>query len=258
MAAMNERKVALITGGRRGIGAGIARALADSGFDLALVDLELDRDAEATLTSVMDRGARATFLCSDIAELATHEELLDQVYAWYGRLDCLINNAGVMSVRGDMLEATPEDFDRVIGTNLRGTFFLTQAVARRMVDDAPRWSGRSIITITSANAVMVSPEKSPYCISKSALSMAVQLFAVRLAEHGISAFEVRPGLIKSPMSGEVEERFTRMIESGVTPIRRWGEPADVGRAVATIATGGLPYSVGQPINVDGGLLVFRL
>ena len=255
---MNEHRVALVTGARRGIGAGIARALAESGFDLALVDLERDADAEATLKSVMDRGARAQFLRGDIADLAMHHLLLEQVYAEFGRLDCLINNAGVMCVRGDMLEATPEDFDRVVGTNLRGTFFLTQAVAQRMLRDGPVRSSRSIITITSANAVMVSPEKSAYCISKSALSMAVQLFAVRLAEHGISAFEVRPGLIKTSMSGEVEERFTQMIESGATPIRRWGKPADVGRAVATIATGGLPYSVGQPINVDGGLLVFRL
>jgi 3-oxoacyl-[acyl-carrier protein] reductase len=253
-----ERKVALVTGGRRGIGRGVACALAEAGFDIVISDLTRDADASETLEMAESRGAKAIFVEQDIADLATHELLLDRVYSLAGRLDCLVNNAGVMCVRGDMLEATVEDFDRVLGVNLRGTFFLTQAAARRMIAASSASPGRSIITITSANAVMVSPEKSPYCISKSALSMAIQMFAVRLAEHGVSAFEVRPGFISSPMSSPVRDRFTAMIESGATPIRRWGEPGDVGRTVASLANGALAYSVGQPINVDGGLLVFRL
>jgi NAD(P)-dependent dehydrogenase (short-subunit alcohol dehydrogenase family) len=170
----------------------------------------------------------------------------------------LVNNAGVMCVRGDLLAATPEDFDRVLDVNLRGTFFITQAAARRMIAEASNRPGRSIVTITSANSVMVSPEKSSYCISKSALSMVVQMFGVRLAEHGIAAFEIRPGFIRTDMSAPMREPFTAMIEAGATPIRRWGEAEDVGRAVASLATGALPYSIGQPIHVDGGLLVSRL
>lgn len=253
-----ERKVALVTGGRRGIGRGIVCALAEAGFDIVVSDMEHDADASETLDMARSRGAKAISVEQDVADISTHEPLLDRAYSLSGRLDCLVNNAGVMCVRGDILEATAEDFDRVLGINLRGTFFLTQAAARRMIADNSAGPGRTIITITSANAVMVSPEKSPYCISKSALSMAIQMFAVRLAEHGVSAFEIRPGFITSPMSAPVRERFTAMIESGATPIRRWGEPADVGRTVASLATGALAYSVGQPINVDGGLLVFRL
>jgi NAD(P)-dependent dehydrogenase (short-subunit alcohol dehydrogenase family) len=253
-----ERKVALVTGGRRGIGRGVACALAEAGFDIAVNDVALDTDAIETLHMAMQRGAVATFFEHDIGDIAGHEALLNRLYAAFGRLDCLVNNAGVMCIRGDMLEATAEDFDRVLRVNLRGTFFLTQTAARHMIAADPVTPGRAIITITSANAVMVSPEKSPYCISKSALSMAIQMFAVRLAEHGISAFEVRPGFIMSPMSSPVREKFAAMIESGAPPIRRWGEPEDVGRTVASLASGALAYSVGQPINVDGGLLVFRL
>lgn len=253
-----ERKVALVTGGRRGIGRGIVCALAEAGFDIVISDVAQDADASETLKMARSRGVKAIFVEQNLADLATHEVLLEHVYSMSGRLDCLVNNAGVMCVRGDILEATVEDFDRVLGINLRGTFFLTQAAARRMIATSSAGPGRTIITITSANAVMVSPEKSPYCISKSALSMAVQMFAVRLAEHGVSAFEVRPGFISSPMSSPVRDKFTAMIETGATPIRRWGEPSDVGRTVASLANGALAYSVGQPINVDGGLLVFRL
>jgi NAD(P)-dependent dehydrogenase (short-subunit alcohol dehydrogenase family) len=253
-----EDKVALITGGRRGIGRGIALALAEAGFDIIINDVVRDADADQTLAMVAERKRKAHFVECDIADLGSHATLVEEAYRQFGRLDCLVNNAGVMCVRGDMLEATPEDFDKVIGLNLRGTFFLTQAAARRMIAEDPARPGRTIITITSANSVMVSPEKTPYCISKSALSMATQLWGVRLAENGIAAFEIRPGFIETPMSAPVRERFTNMIEAGATPIRRWGTAEDVGRTVSSLATGALPYSVGQPINVDGGLLVFRL
>jgi 3-oxoacyl-[acyl-carrier protein] reductase len=255
---MAGRKAALVTGARRGIGRGIAIALADAGFDLVINDLVRDPDAERTLGMLAERGAGASFALGDIADLATHATLVEEAYAHFGRLDCLVNNAGAMCVRGDMLEASPDDFDRVLGINLRGTFFLTQTAALRMIAEDARRPGRTIVTITSANSVMVSPEKTPYCISKSALSMVVRLFGVRLAEHNIAAFEIRPGFINTDMSAPVHDRFTAMIEDGVTPIRRWGEAEDVGRTVASLATGALPYSVGQPIHVDGGLLVHRL
>ncbi|MEP0320947.1 3-ketoacyl-ACP reductase [Bauldia litoralis] len=255
---MSERRVALVTGGRRGIGRGIALALASSGFDVMINDIVGGEDADETIRLFAEAGGTGDFVDGDIANVDGHEAMVDRVYQRFGRLDCLANNAGAMCVRGDMLEATPEDFDRVLGINLRGTFFLTQAAARRMIAEEDRREGRCIVTITSANSVMVSPEKTPYCISKSALSMVVQLFGIRLAEHGIASFEIRPGFIRTDMSAPVRERFTTMIEAGATPIRRWGEAEDVGRTVASLATGALPYSVGQPINVDGGLLVSRL
>ncbi len=255
---MSDRKTALVTGGRRGIGRGIALALAEAGFDVAIADVVGGADADETLRLLGERGAGGLFVEHDISAIDANEALLDRVYAKFGRLDCLVNNAGVMCVRGDMLEATPEDFDRVLGVNLRGTFFLTQAAVRRMIAESADRPGRSIVTISSANAVMVSPEKTPYCLSKAALSMLAQLFGVRLAEHNIASFEIRPGFIESDMSAPVHDKFTAMIEAGATPIRRWGEPADVGRTVASLATGALPYTIGQPINVDGGLLVFRL
>ncbi len=255
---MNDRRVALVTGGRRGIGRGIALALAKAGFDIVIADVVAGADADETLRLIGEAGGSSEFAAADIADISAHAGIVERAYRRFGRLDCLVNNAGVMCVRGDMLETTPEDFDRVLGVNLRGTFFLTQAAAKRMIAEDPARPGRTIVTITSANSVMVSPEKTPYCISKSALSMVVQLFGVRLADHGISAFEIRPGFIRTEMSAPVRERFTAMIEAGATPIRRWGEAEDVGRTVASLAIGALPYSVGQPINVDGGLLVFRL
>lgn len=256
---MTDRKVALVTGARRGIGRAIAYALADARFDVAICDVHDGQDAEETLEGIAGRGGRGVFVQQDIADLERHAALVDRVYATFGRLDCLVNNAGVqIGVRGDILEAGVEDFDRLIGINLRGTFFLTQEVARRMLADDPRREGRSIVTITSANAVMVSPEKSFYCLSKSALSMAVQMFAVRLAPHGIACFEIRPGLIKTDMTADVRQHYGAKIEDGLTPIRRWGEPSEIARAVMSLATGALPFSTGHAINIDGGLLLPRL
>ena len=255
---MTDRRIALISGGRRGIGRGIALALADAGFDLVINDLVRDEDAEVTLAQVSERKAKAEFVACDLSDLATHAGLVNAAYDAFGRLDCLVNNAGRMCVRGDLLEVTAEDFDSVVGLNLRATFFLSQEAARRMIAEDASREGRSVITISSANSVMVSPEKTPYCISKSALSMMVQLLGVRLAEHNIASYEIRPGFIATEMSRPVRGRFSAMIEAGATPIRRWGQADDVGRAVASLATGAIPYSIGQPIHIDGGLLVHRL
>ena len=159
------------------------------------------------------------------------------------------------SSRGDLLDVAPESYDRCLNVNLRGPFFLTQRVARRMVEQAPRPDGppRSIVSITSVNAEIPSLNRGEYCISKAGASMLTRLFALRLAPHGIGVFEVRPGIIRTPMTAPVAERYEREIARGITPIARWGEPADVGRAVATIASGQLPFSAGQVIYVDGGL-----
>jgi 3-oxoacyl-[acyl-carrier protein] reductase len=257
--SLGDRRVALVTGSRRGIGRATAFALAEAGFDVVVNDLVGDADGMATMDGLAERGARAKFIAGDIGDIEGHEGLLDAVQGQFGRIDCLVNNAGVqLTSRDDILEATPAEFDRLVRINLRGTFFLTQAVARRMIAEDPNRTGRSIVTITSANAVMVSPEKAAYCVSKAGLSMAAQLFAVRLAEFGIPVFEIRPGLITTEMTAPVRERYGAMIKEGLTPIRRWGRPEEVARTIASLVTGALPYSVGQPINVDGGLLVFRL
>ncbi|HWA45832.1 MAG TPA: 3-ketoacyl-ACP reductase [Hypericibacter adhaerens] len=256
---MEQRRLALVTGSRRGIGRAAAFALAEAGFDVVINDLERDDDAEATLRGLADRGVQSRFILSDIGDIDGHAPLLDEIYGAFGRLDCLVNNAGMIAQRrGDILEASPAELDGLWRINLRGTFFLTQAAARRMIAESPDRPGRSIVTITSANSLMVSPEKAAYCISKSAASMAAQLFAVRLAEHGIPVFEIRPGLITTEMSAPVRERYSKMMAEGLTPIRRWGTPEEVGRTVASLATGAIPYSIGQVVNVDGGLLTFRL
>ncbi|MFO1069922.1 MAG: 3-ketoacyl-ACP reductase [Geminicoccaceae bacterium] len=254
-----QKPVALVTGGRRGIGAGIAVALAGAGFDIAIVDLEEDDAAGRTLDAVAAAGAKARFLRGDIADVAGHDALLDAAWVAFGSVDCLVNNAGVsVLVRGDLLEASLESYDRCLDTNLRGPFFLTQNMARRMLAEAaPAWH-RSIVTITSISAEVISTARGEYCISKAGLSMMSRLFAVRLAETGIGVYEIRPGIVRSEMTRVSEARLDALIAEGYTPIRRWGEPEDVGRTAATLATGGLPYAVGQVIYTDGGLALRTL
>jgi NAD(P)-dependent dehydrogenase (short-subunit alcohol dehydrogenase family) len=157
--------------------------------------------------------------------------------------------------RGDLLDVTVESWDRCLATNLRGTFFLTQAVARRMLQVPPAAGSlqRSIVTITSVNAEIASISRGEYCVSKAGASMLTRLFALRLAAHGIHVYEIRPGVIRTAMTAPVAERYQREIDQGLSPIARWGEPADIGQAVATLASGGLPFSVGQVVYVDGGL-----
>jgi 3-oxoacyl-[acyl-carrier protein] reductase len=251
-----SRLAALITGAARGIGRAIAFALAEAGFDLVVNDLERTSEAETTLEGIGARGRKAAFVAADVADLDRHAELVDQAFGAFGRLDCLVNNAGVsVHVRGDLLDVSVESYDRCLSVNLRGPFFLTRRIARRMLDeqrppDAPL---RSIVTITSVNAKALSIDRGEYCVSKAGASMMTQLFAERLAPHGIAVFEVRPGVIRTPMTAVAAERYERRIAEGLTPIARWGEPEDIGRTVATLVTGGLPFTVGQVIHPDGGL-----
>jgi NAD(P)-dependent dehydrogenase (short-subunit alcohol dehydrogenase family) len=252
------KPVALVTGASRGIGRGIALALAGAGFDLALLDLARDAEAEASLADAGDAGARATFFVADIADLAAQREAIAAAWTTTGGIDCLVNNAGVsVARRGDMLDVTPENFDRVLDVNLRGTFFLAQAVARRMVDAGPRGHPRSIITISSSNAGIASPERAEYCLSKAGLAMMTRLFAVRLAGAGIMAYDIRPGLIRTGMTRPATAKYDRLIAEGMTPIARWGEPGDVARAVVMLARGDLPFVTGETIHVDGGLHIHR-
>ncbi|SAL14077.1 3-oxoacyl-[acyl-carrier-protein] reductase [Caballeronia peredens] len=255
---MNQqgRGLALVTGAARGIGHAIASSLATEGFDLALVSLEAEGPALSTFTR---HGVRAMYFSDDIARIDGHSELITRIEAALGPITCLVNNAGVTSlVRGDLLDLTPESFDRSIGVNLRGTFFLTQAVARRMLVTSSPDRVRTIITISSANASIVGENRGDYCMTKSALAMMNKLFASRLASSGISAFEVRPGIIETEMTAPAAQRYGAFIESGGVPMRRWGNADDVAKAVATLATGGLPFTTGIHIDVGGGMQLHRV
>jgi NAD(P)-dependent dehydrogenase (short-subunit alcohol dehydrogenase family) len=254
-----SRRAAIVTGGRRGIGRAIAYALAQAGFDLLINDIREDDLAVETVAGLQARGARVEFVCGDIAQADTHERIVDAVYSRFGRLDALVNNAGVqVRKRGDLLDVTPEHFDEVLDINLRGTFFLTQTVARRMLADGSGEQGRTIVVLSSSNAHLVSVEKGEYCISKCGLSMMSKLFALRLARDGISVFEIQPGLIRTDMTAEVRNMYGAMIEQGLSPVPRWGEPEDVARAVATLVSGLVPFATGNAISIDGGLMIPRL
>jgi NAD(P)-dependent dehydrogenase (short-subunit alcohol dehydrogenase family) len=254
-----SRPVALVTGGRRGIGRAIVLALAAGGFDVAVADLEQDQDADATVAEARKRGAKAAFFGCDISDLGAHDKLLEGVRRELGPVDCLVNNAGIsVAKRGDLLDATPESFDRLLHVNLRGPFFLTQRVAASFVAEAGARHYRSIVNVSSANAFAASANRGEYCLSKAAITMATKLFAVRLGELGVGVFEIRPGVIRTAMTSVAQADYDKRIADGLTPIRRWGEPEDVAKAAAALASGAFGFSTGDAIHVDGGLHVQRL
>lgn len=251
------RPLAVVTGARRGIGAGIAIELAARGFDLALTDIDC-HGAETAVAQIAALGARAILYQSDLANVGEHAALVDRIVAAGGPIACLVNNAGVAAAqRGDLLELGLESYDRVLDTNLRGTFFFTQAVARHMVAAAGE-SPRSIITVSSVSAELASIERGEYCLSKAGLGMLTKLFALRLAPLGIGVFEVRPGVIRTPMTEGVAGKYDERIAGGLVPMGRWGYPQDVARAVAALASGQLAFSTGSVISVDGALSIPRL
>ncbi|HET6436925.1 MAG TPA: 3-ketoacyl-ACP reductase [Anaeromyxobacter sp.] len=250
--------MALITGGTRGIGLGCAEALTREGFDLALCGLRAEGEAAPALQGLRDRGAAVLYVQADVGDDDAPERLISAVASRYGRLDLLVNNAGMAPhERKDVLEASAESFDRVLRVNLRGPFFLTQAAARYMLERGGP-GGRCIIFVSSMSATVASTDRGEYCISKAGLSMASLVWATRLAPEGMSVFEVRPGVIRTDMTSRVADKYDRLIAQGLTLQRRWGTPQDVGRAVAMLARGDLPYSTGQVLLVDGGLTVQRL
>ncbi|MGK6311077.1 3-ketoacyl-ACP reductase [Variovorax sp. DT-64] len=249
---------AFVTGGRRGIGRGIAYELARKGVEVTIGDLAMDADVEESLRGIQQLGARAAFVQCDIADIEGHDAVLDKVEREIGPLSCLVNNAGIsVAKRGDLLEATPESFDQLIRVNLRGPFFLTQKVARRFLERKDE-KYRCIINISSANAYAVSPNRGEYCISKTAISMATKLFATRLGEAGIGVFEIRPGVIRTSMTAVATADYDKRIAAGLSPMQRWGESEDVGRAAAALASGAFAFSTGDAIHVDGGLHIQRL
>lgn len=255
----NKRPVALITGGRRGIGFGIAKSLAQSGFNIVLTGLEVVMPQDAVIEDLNALGADALYLQADLSDVSHHQATVDAVLERFGSIDCLVNNAGIGSVvRGDFLDLTPENFDTIIDTNLRGTVFFTQAVVRSMLADKSHRSNRSVINITSVSASMSSPERLDYCVSKAGLSVFSQGLALRLAESGIAVFEVRPGIIRSDMTASVSAKYDALIADGLVPLKRWGEAADVGAICASLASGALGFATGSVIAADGGLSIPRL
>jgi NAD(P)-dependent dehydrogenase (short-subunit alcohol dehydrogenase family) len=195
----------------------------------------------------------------DITALDGHDALIDAAWRGLGGLDCLVNNAGVTSDRrADLLELTPASYDRVMGINLRGPFFLTQAFARRLIATPPEGFARTIVSIASINAIQASPDRGDYCLSKTGVSMMTRLFAVRLAEHGVGVHEIRPGVIRTDMTAPVKDKYDARIADGLSPIKRWGEAADIGRAVAALASGAFAFSTGDAYHVDGGMHIARL
>jgi 3-oxoacyl-[acyl-carrier protein] reductase len=243
---MISKPVALVTGANQGIGLGIAEKLETAGFLIARAALAWDKPGDARFAG-------------DIGDLGSHAGLVEQVLARFGRIDCLVNNAGIGSpVRGDFAAMKAESFDRVMTVNLRGTVFLIQAVIRAMLEAAPAGPPRSIIFITSASTTIASPERLDYCMSMAALAMFVKGLALRLAEHDVSVFEVRPGIIRTGMTAGVTQKYDRLIADGVVPVRRWGEPDDIGSIVAALAGGAFPFSTGTVVEAGGGLTIPRL
>lgn len=250
-------RTALVTGGQQGIGLGIAEALIGAGYRVALASRSAP-DASSVAAALEKLGPTSRYYQHDIQDIERVPALIDQIEADLGPLTTLVSNAGVPArVRGDMLDIVPENFDFVLGVNLRGAFFLAQEVARRMQAQAsPHY--RSITFVTSVSATMVSVERAEYCISKAAAAMMSELFAVRMAPHGIGVFEIRPGIIETGMTAGVKDKYTARIEGGLVPAARWGMPADIGQVIVPIAEGQMAFATGAVIPVDGGLSISRL
>ncbi len=261
-------KIALITGGSRGIGFGIAEKLAAEKWDLVINGVRPEADVAEPLAQLRAHGVRVAYAQGDIASaegraaiLKTARDFVAALNSQLSTLNLLVNNAGVApKVRADLLETSEESYDRVLDTNLKGVFFLTQAVARDMVaaKKADASFSGTIVNITSISATVISINRGEYCIAKSGLSMLSQLFATRLGAEGIPVYEVRPGVVKTDMTAGVTEKYDKLIADGLCVQPRWGLPDDVGRAVAALARGDFPYSTGQVIMVDGGLTLPRL
>jgi NAD(P)-dependent dehydrogenase (short-subunit alcohol dehydrogenase family) len=253
--------IAVITGGTRGIGLGIAKALAAEGWQLALCGVRSEADAGVRATLDGFDGVRPRYFRADVSQAGQRRRLLEQLTDAFPGINALVNNAGrAPRVRADLLDAGEDSFDELMRTNLQGPYFLTQAVARRMIaaKQADPAFQAAIVFITSVSAALASTNRGDYCVSKAGLSMAARLYAVRLAPEGIPVYEVRPGIIETDMTAGVRETYDKRIADGLVPERRWGTPADVGRVVAALLRGDAPYATGSIVDVDGGLSIGRL
>ena len=265
---MSDRALAIVTGGSRGIGRGIARELASSGYDVVINYFDFtpegepdDSRAEQTRKDIEALEVRCAVLRGDISSSNDRMKLVEFVKTEFGRCDMLVNNAGVAPARrADILEATEQSYDRVMGINLKGPYFLTQLAANWMIEQKAEHADREfrIVNIGSLSSYTSSPGRGEYCVSKAGVSMMTKLYADRLAEYNIGVFEIRPGIIETDMTSVVKDKYDKLIADGLTPIRRWGQPEDIARAVGAIARGRLDFSTGQVINVDGGFHLRRL
>lgn len=256
---MNE-KVAIITGASQGMGRAITLHLAQLGYAVVINDLTDNERLESLQLELESAGHTCLKAVGDIADLDFHPQLVTCTLERFGRITTLVNNAGVsVKVRGDMLEVLPDSFDRCTNINMRGTFYLTQCVAKAMINQgvAELSLRPSILFITSSNAVAKSIDRSEYCASKAGLSMIAQLYAVRLADEGISVYELQPGLIETEMTRPSKPKYDHLISKGFLAESRWGQPQEIAITVGTLVEGGLPYTVGQVIRNDGGLNVKR-
>lgn len=262
--------VALITGASRGIGRGIALDLARRGLDLVINYIANKAAAEETSAACLDAARAAGKIVrveacpADISRSEDRSRLVQFTKSHFGRIDMLVNNAGVApDVRADILEASEASFDRMIRINVKGPYFLTQLVAKTMIEQLESTAAEGpiqpkIVTISSISAYTASTNRGDYCLAKAALSMLTPLYASRLAQYGINVYEIRPGIIATDMTAPVQDKYDKLIAEGLTPIQRWGSPADVGKAVGAVALDLLPFSTGEVINVDGGFHLRRL
>ena len=256
-----KTKIAIITGSGGGIGRGIAVELARAGWTIIVNDIGNLEPPRITLDLVQAAGSDGRIILADITSAADRERLVNETLDAYGRIDLLVNNAGIAPrKRMDILEVGEQSMNEVLAVNMIGPFFLTQLVAKKMIEliakkiiEAPK-----IVNISSISAYTSSTSRPEYCISKAGVSMSTLLYADRLAEEGINVYEIRPGIIATPMTAGVKDKYERLIAEGLTPIKRWGQPEDIGKAVAAIAAGSLPFSTGQVIDVDGGFHIRRL
>ncbi len=264
---MSNNPAAIITGSNRGIGKGIALAIAELGYDIAINHTPHPADhpsaiaGEETRRHIEGLGVRCEIIQADISRPEEQQHAYHAMMELFGRCDLLVNNAGVAPLqRLDILEATEESFDRVLNINLKGPYFLTQIFANWMIKQKQANPERTprIVNIGSISTYASSPSRGEYCISKAGIGMMTSLFADRLAEYGIGVFEVRPGITATDMTSTVKDKYDKLIEDGLTPIKRWGQPEDIGRAVAAIAEGRLDFCTGQVINADGGFHLRRL
>jgi 3-oxoacyl-[acyl-carrier protein] reductase len=255
------KQVALVTGGSRGIGLGIVKQLATQGFDIAINGVRPVENVEAVIENIKALGVEVIYCQGNIAATADRKKVLQQVRNHFNKLNILVNNAGIApKERRDVLSTTEESFDEVISTNLKGNYFLTQDAANWMIEQKQfdkSFTG-CIINVSSVSATVVSVNRGEYCISKAGISMATQLFAVRLGEYDIPVYEVRPGVISTDMTSGVKEKYDALIEQGLFVQKRWGQPEDVGKCVGALAMGSFPYSTGQVFMVDGGIAIPRL
>lgn len=260
--SLDNVKVALITGSGRGIGKGIALGLAEAGWHIAINDIGHEESIKETVEKTHALGVTALVVMADISKREDHGRLVDMILEHYGRIDMLVNNAGIAPrQRIDMLQMSEQSYDEVLGVNLRGPFFLTQRIANEMIRliHEKKIDGPKIVNISSISAYTSSPARAEYCISKAGVSMMTKLWADRLSEFGINVYEIRPGIILTDMTGPVKEKYDHLIlEEGIIPIRRWGYPDDIARAIVAIAKDLLPYSTGEVINIDGGFHISRL